>query len=47
MRFFDGQQWHDVALPPEITELGRSMNLGVRVLHSDLDCYRIRIFEHE
>ena len=35
MRFFDGQQWHDVALPPEVTELGQSLNLGVRGLQSD------------
>jgi len=35
LRFFDGQQWHDVALPREVTELGQTLNLGVRGLQSD------------
>lgn len=43
MRFFDGQQWHDVELPAEITELGKTHNLGVRGLQSDCVIFSVAV----
>lgn len=35
MRFFDGVQWHDVALPKELQDLSDSVYLGIAGLTSD------------
>lgn len=35
MRVFDGQQWHDVALPPEMLDAGKQVFISVKCITSD------------